>query len=780
MKKTKINAGCLSVLALFGFTLGLSSCKEETSSSSFSSELSSSGESSSSSSEKPDGHFEKWTNRDLMLMKQYCDGTLPYSFPSKPSVSVQYDSNSNGYYLEFVYEDSSFSMKEYYKELAKFDWNVITTYSGEAVQTNTSGIEYVEATKGNEDTGDGYDMIYYFYPEETDDDGNITSGDNIIRVYSDLYGLANKDSSWNEDTLYAIDYVTTTTLPFIKMGEVYAAYTSDYDTLQIYDKYYKNITADYAKLLIADGFTLNEKDSNTYDAYILNKTLADGSEIDALLYYNSGNNFNFYYTAKEITYSSWPTDVVNEIKEKTGETLPKFDIAEGGKYNYYKKGNIYFLYTLDLSDDFDYEEYALNQLQNPKLLWNEKISFKSYDMVDDDYQTIGYRVVVSVTDPTSTFVSSYPSDAISDVLTNLLGISGVDYPTFDFTKVPSTGKQAKYSIQGEEYYNAAYQYYYEDIVNYPSFYGLDDDATLDDAKALASKLAKAEEGITLSILDVDMQAYDSYEEALNKAGWYEYYDAYNNSVFEDPTGTLAITLSGYSSPSLDDEGVTTFFFHPGSGTAHKAVFSFEESEVEIAVGGEKQLYVTKKMLPYEITYSSSDETGGISVDSKGNVTVADTVEDGTTAIITASVQVPGESTPRTTTCKVTARKMLIYTPNGVVASLAKIAQDLGYEASITPAEHDDQNDTLSINFGSSLTKDEIKEIVESKLILDGFKTSDSWDDDSFFVIDNGTPDGIEVTSSYIVYGIENDSCYVLIQFDLYEYNGNMILNVYAY
>ncbi len=769
MKKTKINAGCLSVLALLGFALGLSSCKEEgISSSDF------------SSVEKPDGHFDKWTDRDLLLMNQYCGGALPYSFPSKPSVSIQYDSNSDTYYLELVYIDSSFSMKDYYKELAKFDWNVITTYSGEAVQTNTSGIEYVETTKGNEDSGNGYDMIYYFYPEEKDDDGNVTGGDNIIRVYSDLYALASKDTSWDEDTLDTIGYVTTTTLPFINMGEVYAAYAGDYDALQIYDKYYKNITADYAKLLIADGFTLNEKDSKTYDAYILNKVLADGSEIDALLYYNSGNNFNFYYTAKVTTSSSWPTDVVNEIKEKTGETLPKFDIAEGGKYNYYKKGNIYFLYTTDLSDDFDYDDYALNQLQNPKLLWNEKISFTSYDMMDDDYETIGYRVVVSVTGPTSTFVSSYPTDVVNNTLTNLLGITDVNYPSFDSTKIPNTGKQMKYTIKGEDYYNAAYKYYYEDIVTYPFFYGLDEDATLEEAKALASKLAKAEEGITISILDVDMQAYDSYEEALYKAGWFEYYDDYNNTVFEDPTGKLAITLSGYSDLSFDKIGVTTFFFHTGSGNTHEEFFSFQEEEVEIAVGGEKQLSVTKKMLPYDVTYSSSDETGGISVDSKGNVTIKDTVEDGATAIITASIQVPGESAPRTTTCKVTARKMLVYTPNGVVASVAKIAQDLGYEATITPAEHDDQNDTLTVNFGSSLTKDEIKEIIETKFILDGFDTTHTWDDESSFIIDNGTPDGIEVTSSYIVYGIDNASCYVLIQFDLYEYNGNMLLTAYAY
>lgn len=784
MKKSKLNKTCVSALALFGFALGLASCKDETSSSSSASSSSSSSsesseETSSSSSSRPNGNFKKWSNRELLLMNTYCGSPLPYVFSSKPKVEEMYDDSSDQYFLQLTLEGSEFSIKDYYKTLVQFDWNIITTYSGKAIQKNTSGIEYAELTKGFEDAGDGYDMIYFYYPEETDEDGETTPGQNIIRCYADMYGAANKDTTWDDSVSSDIEYVTTTNLPFINLGSVYASYSGDYDSLQIYDKYVKNLTSDYAKLLVKDGFVLNEDESSDYDAYILNKTLADGSTIDALLYFNGGNNFNFYYNPKVKEYSSWPTDVVAEIKEKTGEELPKFDIAEGGKYCYYKKGEIYFIYSTDLSDDFDYEAYDEDTLKNPKTLWNEKIDFDTYDIYDGD-EIIGYRVVIKVTTPTSTFSSTYPTSAIADTVTNLLGVSGVSFPTFTDSSIPTTGKQTKYTVRGEDHYNKMYAYYYEDIIQWPFMYGLDDDATLDDVKAKAAELAKAGEGILVNIFDVDMQAYEAYEKILNDAGWYEYYDDYNDSVFEDPTGKIAVTLSATSYPSHDNEGTTTFFFHVGTGEEHEPVFEFQEEEVEIAVGGEQRLYVTKKMLPYEVTYTSSDTTGGISVDSKGNVTVASTVEDGTTAVITASIQVPGESGPRTTTCTVTAKKYTTYETKDVVHKIAAIADDLGYETTITPAEHEDQFDTLEINFGSSMTKEEAKEIVSSKLVLDGFEENWEWDDNSTFIIDNGTPDGIEIECSYAVYELYNASCYILTEYNIYEYNGNLICNVHAY
>ena len=779
MNSNKNRACSLNLLAIVAVVFALASCAQgrgdaSSSASSESSSVVPSSEStpissSESSSSSPDGHYDLWSKEAQELMDVYCGGALP--FPSDifvGEVSVEEVENSDGSYLQICQQSDSFTLKDYYKTLETFGWNAIYGYKDSPVKINNNGIEYVEATKASSDETVGYDMLYYFSPAQEDEEGNVTfPACNVIQCYNDLAPKASSSSTWSEQEASTIKYVTTTTLPFIQLGERNAVVYTSFNNLYIFDYYVKDLSKEYSDLLVKDGFVVDSFNSIMYNCYILKKTLPDGSRIDVMIYYYGGNNIQMSYTPKETTYSSWPSEIISEIKEKSGVAIPMFETEEGGSYSVFRKNDTYYISTYDRSSTFNYETYTYNELQIIDLTWSERITFETFDLLDSDYVAIGFQVVATLTNPTSTFVSSYPSSAVSETISSTLKISDVTVPSFDETSLPDNGQSLKYSIKGEEYYAQRYAFYYEDIKEFPTFYGLSERPTEEQIKAKAHELAYQEEGITVSIFDENKQAYESYEETLYKACWYKYSDEYGNPVYEDASGTLAVTLSS----TADEKGQTSFFFHPGKGEKHTPEFSFDSSEYSVGIGRETELGLVISMLPYEVTYSSSDPTN-FSVDSNGVVTVSETVEEGTQATITATMNVPGKSKPLTATCKLTAEKVIYYSIESALAAIKDNAASAGY--SLVDSFLDD-SPALTLDLGENADASVIKEAIDSSFIPEGMTADGEWESDEIYTIYGDQREG-----EYLNYSIFNNYCYVIVEFSLYQNDGHLMLQIFAY
>ena len=766
MKKKNIGKLFLTVLTL---SCGLVSCDKNSTESG--TDTAKQTENSNSESKKTDntgidGHFDLWTKEQQDLMKIYCGEILPYPvdlISGTVTVEEVNDFSNNLTYLEIKNESNTFSLLDYYQYLEDFGWNAIYDYSGEVIQTQ-SDIQFAEVTKASADKTIGYDMFYFFSPKQEVDGGETIPSYNVIRCYNDMSASTNSATEWNATEQKTIKKITMETLPFIALGSDYKVNELTYNAMEIFDYYVYDLTKEYSELLTNAGYVLDEKLSENNNAYVLTKTLSNGSYIDIMLYYSNGNNFKIYYTPKVTNYKSWPTDIIDEIKEKSGVEVPKFDVAEGGTYSFFQKNDTYYISTLNRSSSFDYEEYTLNQLQVLKMTWDETVSFATYDLTDSDGNVVGYQVVISVTEPTSTFVASWPGDKIQETLSSLLGINDVTIPTLDSSSIPDTGKKIKYEIKGKEAYDAKYQEIYEDIKSFPSAYNLPDNATEAQIAALARSYALKEEGIDVSVYDVNYQAYQAFYSSIYNAGWYKE----SENTFEDPTGKIAVTVTGESVDIQGGVGEMKVSIRPGSNKKHKPEFYFVNTECDLAIGQSKKLEVISNMLPYKITYSSSDTTGKITVDpDDGIVTVAKDVEEGTTAVIKATMNVPGEESPRVIECTVTAKNILVYRPDSAIDSIASLIQSKGYTPTVT---HSSELDYLDVNFGTSLDVDAVKSLVTSDFIAEGFTMDSDWE-----VTEEDEPRNAII---YSFMNLEYESM-ITVWYYVYQEEGNTILHVEA-
>ncbi len=783
----------ITALALLSLACGLASCDDgnkpssSVASSDSNSEVveSSTTESSSESSSSIDGNFNLWTEDEQALLKEYCGSVLPYPVgmvSGEVTVREYYDSQYEYYYLEIYDQSKTYSLEDYFETLESFGWSAIKTYNGKISQSDTSGISFVELTKCSDDGEVGYDLTYFYNSAISDEEGNVVSG-NYLRCYNNLSGRKTSDTAWSETDSSTIKKVTTTTLPYIQLGESNAVMQSGDNTLAIFDYYAEDLTSEIYETLIADDFILNKALSYSNDAYILSKTLTDGASLSVMLYFYGGNNIQVYYTPSINSSYTWPSEVIDEIKNKTGVEVPAFEIATGGSYYYYRKNDSYNIYTDKLAGGFNYETYALNTLKDQAMTWEETISFSSYNIGDDDGEVIGFGIQVNVLTPTSTFVTSYPSEEITNTITDLLGITDVNLPEFDVNSIPASDKKIKYSIKGEDYYQERYDYYCSFIKEYPWMYGLSDNPSKEEIESTAATLASYETGISVSIFDKDEQAYKSYKTALTNACWYEYIDDDENVVFEDPTGQLAVTIKTEVDLSRDNVGETTFYFHKGAGEAREAEFYFQEDNVDVAIGGFKQLILTIKMLPYQITYSSSDETGGISVDQNGEVTVASSVAEGTSAVITASISVPNESEPRTATCTVTAKDITYYTPESAIAAVGAKLTEQGYDPLIVHRDWSDDGDMgfdfARVDLGDA-TIAEVESLISEHFIPKGFELSEEWESGTIYVHNENDYSETKKRATYTTASIFNDACYVILEYNIYIEDGHTYLYVSAY
>ncbi len=806
----------------------ITSCGTKVSLSTQSSSSLSSGSSSSSNSNID--VESSWSPEEEELLEKYCGEVIPYPegfLFGEVTVEevVEYDDYYDEYYhLEISDEGTNFTLEEYYIMLEEAEWNTIKTYSGNIVQTDTSGTDFVELTKAGEENG--FEILYLFQDAYKDNEGNTVSSANIIRCYNDLYSKPTSATSWKEDEVDTIKYITTTALPFIKVGGIYQLGCASSDILVIRDNYVEDLTSDYANLLKNDGFVLDTDYSKKYDQFILVKQLNDGSYLLARLYYFAGNVFYITYIPNEKEHKSWPSDIVEEIKKATGVTVPTFEVAENGTYITYKKNDTYHIYTTDLSDDFDYDEYNGNQLQILDLNWEETISFKCYYLVDDYYNAIGFGVGITVTTPTSTFTASWPKDVIDDVIKNTLDINDVTLLDFEGFTLPKEGKNVKYEIYGQEVYQTAYEYYYDDIKEYPFLYDLADDASDEEIKALADSLAKKEMGIKVSVYDVDAKAYETYEAIFENGCWYKSYDEYGYTYFEDPTGTLAITLTSASDPSHNDEGLTTFFIHYGSGEEHTPELSFNNEEVEMVAGQSTDFYYSKSMLPYDVTFSAdNDKVTLTEKDEYVEVKLDESVEVGTSIVITATITDKDGKT-YTATSTITVVDAIYYTPTTAIDAVNELIKAKGYEPTLTYATKDEDGkflnlDTIELNLGKDVSADEIKNLVTSSFTIEGFTPlveeddEDDWDDDYWdddfnaneLILNNlvsvksvrhsetdeetsettlnwkaeSLPyNGEEIESEFIMYVLSNEFCMVDVEYHVFTYQGDVILLIYTY
>ncbi len=765
MKKKNIGKLFLAILTL---SCGLVSCDKKTSENSNETSKpteNTNSESKNSEHQDIDGHFDLWTKEQQELMKTYCGEILPYPvglFSGKVTVEEVNDYSNDLTYLEIRDESTYFSIIDYYQYLEDFEWNAIRTYGGEVIQ-ESSGTSFAEVTKGSSDKKVGYDLMYFFSPKQELDRGEEIKACNVIRCYNDMSASNNNAKAWSTDEQKSIKKVTTEILPFIALGSDYKVNELTYNAMEIFDYYVNDLTKEYSEKLKENGYVLDEKLSEKNDAYVLTKKLSNGSYIDIMLYYSNGNNFKIYYTPKVTNYNAWPTEIISQIKEKSGVEVPKFDVAENGTYSIFIKNDTYYISTLNRSSSFDYDEYALNQLQILKMTWDETVNFATYDLTDTDGTVVGYQVVISVTEPTSTFVTSWPNDVIQSTLSSLLNVSDVTIPVLDSASIPDTGKKIKYEIKGQEAYDSKYKEVYDDIKSFPGGYGLPDGPTEEQIAAVARSYARKEQGIDISIYDVNFQAYKAFYDMVYKAAWYKESD----NTFEDPTGKITLTVTGDSVSIQGGVGEMKVTIRPGSNKKHTPEFYFTETACDVAIGHSKKLELISNMLPYEITYSSSDSTGKITVDQEGNVSVASDVEEGTTTIIKAEMNVPGESSPKVVQCTVTAKNILVYTPSSAIDGISSLIKGKGYTPSVT---HTSELDWLEVNFGSAVDVETVKSLVTSDFIAEGFTLDTDWE-----VTEEDEPRNATI---YSFMNLEYESM-ISVWYYVYQQDGNTILRVEA-
>ena len=123
-------------------------------------------------------------------------------------------------------------------------------------------------------------------------------------------------TEWSEEDLEVFESMFgTNTVPFMAFGADYEVFYEE-GLIVIQDSYYLDLTADYAELLVADGYvaTVVDEDDPTYAIYA--KEYADGTTSEVELWWAAGNIVVFYVTpvASEIILSD------EEVELAIGET----------------------------------------------------------------------------------------------------------------------------------------------------------------------------------------------------------------------------------------------------------------------------------------------------------------------------------------------------------------------------------------------------------------------------------------------------------------------------
>ncbi len=719
MKKT-----ALLILGLF--PLLLLGCTGENSS-----ETSSSSPSSSSSSVE-----KSWSEEQKALLEEYCGSPLPYPSGMMGS-EIKFEvieEESGSHYLQISDLSSKNRIAEYYKSLQDNGWNIHHRYDGSVFEVDSEGTQYVIANKKDEEKGKGYEIIY-FHVKTTFTSAGIIPAGSVIRCYNDLDYKTSGADKWSESEEESIRDRLATSIPYIAIGENGYMDQRYSNAIILTDQYAEDLCSTYSKTLQEDGYLYIEEKSEENACYYLMKTLPDGAKVEVALSYLFGNTFFFIYTANPVVSTSWPAEFAKEIKEATGFEPPAFVSGESkSEFRTYKKNNTYYIEGDTYYDNptWDYgstleKDYHLSQkeLGGPYVDFNETINVTVNDLYDENNATIGMQIAVKKITPSSSFLASWPSEAIASTIKDILKVSDFSLPILE--NIPSyTDKNIKYSILGEEYVKERYEYYLSDITEFPAAYnGLPENYTEEDIKNLATALSTSEAGIKIEI--EDKKPYLSavaYEEVLNDACYYKEVSEDSSAVgFEDKDGKIGVSISTVDSNY--GYGNTTIFIHGGSKKAHTPEFGFYQDSYKVNIGASLTPTLIKKMLPYDVEYSITSEVDGFSVNENGVVSVDTNVIEGSSAILTATLKANGIT--YSDSCTIVASVFDDYSAKGTMELVLGYLAKEGYEA---PTMQDLSKSGLTY-YGAELRfedKEEagvslevLKKLVEESLLPDNFE-----------------------------------------------------------
>ncbi len=703
-------------LSLFTISLLLTGCagtKEDSSSSE--SPSSSNGDSASY-----DGDFDLWEESEKELMMTYCGTLLPHPFDMIEGPMHFEEQESGGEKCLVLYNFAEeWTLKDYYLSLESFGWETIKGYDGEIVQDG-GGSSYVELTREGSD-GQGYELMYYYV------DGSLNEGDsyNCIVCFSSYTSNKTEKTSWDEKEVEAISYVTSTSLPFFALGENYRYGKASESELDFYDYCSKDLSREIVSTLQGDGFALDEEKCEEYGCYYVWKNLPEGGKIEILVRYLKGNNVYVYFTPKMEESSSWPSAFLTEAETILGSSIPVFKIAKGGSYSTYTLHGTSYVITYDLDASFDYYSYIEN-INSELFSWEEKLEINAYLLVDEEGEETGFLLQFKPSDPLSVFSSSWPSKDIEAGVKDALGVEGVEIPSLDLASY-NLAKDMKYQVVTEE----DYRYVYEEALalykeNYGDVYSLP--ALESMAKAYADRLVEV--GVRLSFYDstldtpidyvVRYKINEAYKDLLYRSGWYLVPDT-GSRAYEDPTGQIRIEVNN---DSLSSYGYTSISITKGSGEAHSPTFKFSQDSYKAGTGNSFTPILQVSMLPYEVTYSCSDATGKVSIDpASGLVSVSIDAEVGSTCEISATCT-DDEGLTYTAKAEIEVVKAANYQSN--LEEVEALLKEQGYfdytkeDIYAIGSTTEVRGKKLTLNFGQSLSKQEVKDLVEDHLVPEKF------------------------------------------------------------
>ncbi len=662
-----------------------------------------------------------WSEELKTLMQQYCGEILPYPEGKLTGdISFSEEDNDDGSKRLEIYDESpSFTLENYYELLEFAKWNVVKDYSGNAVRDDGYGTKFVESIKTND--GKGYDIAYFF----DEGRGELKPG-NVIWCYNNLSSSLTEETSWSEEDKANFEDGLNYTLPFMKMGSDYSTGHSSDDIVSLFDYCAIDLRKEYADVLVKDGFVLNEEESKANAGYVLTKTLESGSSIIAALNYSNGNLFRFRYVPKKDKSDTWPSQILTDIEAAAGtKAIPLESSDHISSYEYYVKNGVAYIlaktvaktdpddlydpcyaYIADLIDAGYKEDSNVSGLYTN---WEESLSVYVENSYNENWDLEGVLLVFANIAPSSSYSSSWPSNAISSFL-NKFDIN-VACPVFE--DIPDTGKQIRYHVVDD--LDERVQYWTDYIYENADWLGIDT-SDPEAVKESATKTAMEEMAVFLEFFDADKKVYDAYYDVLYKVGWH--LDTSNGSAqFEDPTGSLAVYM--YTS-----DKTTSINIGPGKNKPHTPVFEFAKSELTLGLGTTTASDLQIDMLPYDVVYSCDDTTGKVSVDEKGTISIAEDAVVGTVVTVTATMNVP-DSDPITATLKVTVAERTPYTSASAVdavADLLNIYMPIG-GGDEHYANHDESGDWMEMNCGfvEGLTMDSLKTRIVEQLIPEGFE-----------------------------------------------------------
>lgn len=686
MKKIKkIFALTVASFMLVGCNNDNSSSETNSSETDFSSESSVEETSSESSS--------SWEKELQELMIQYCGEVLPYPeglLNGKISYGIAKGKNGEDI-LQICDESDSFTLTNYYQTLNTKNWYAINGYNGKPERSSNSQPFY-ELTKDGKNNN-GFDLSYTFRnaQEATSETSAIHSG-NVIMCYNNLTTNLSEDTKWEESNVELMKSAITVELPFFKMGTNYGMYHTSEDVLLISDSSTNDLRENALITLEDDGYVIEAALSKTYNMHILRKVLADGSFISVALSFTNGNFFQFGYSANPQKTTDWPSAILSNIEEKSGISIPAFYAKDiKNYYSYDKNGKVYVYAETQTNIEFDTDYYT--RLENVGLhgdgwggfaTWEETVSLNASILYNYEYDgravQYAFCILVQATTPTSSFASSWPSEVISSFLKEKNINATCPLPT----SIPSS-KELKYKTEKDE---------------------------------------NNHDVLKVQIFDTDLSSYNYLSSYFENEAYFKGKNADNETFFENANGSLRLTFRR-------ENGVTQILIGKGEGNQHSPVFYFEEEELSIGKGDSRQLHINKSMLPYKVTYSSSNPES-VTVDENGLVNVTNAATVGEKVTITATLKSPDEEKERIATCEITIASRTPYTAK---TAMDKLVSNLNDYLKLTGTSdalytcYNGESDYYYVlhNFvGSTWNLANVQQIVSDNLLLEEYTLKSDW------------------------------------------------------